>query len=145
MPKYKGPIVKPHRCPICYETIIALAKGVDVADNALGCPNAHQICIRCVKQLVKPTPLCSVACGGFSYECPMCRSKACLRPVHVLAVLRGSHSAASELISARFDNEMEFNTQRWDSDEEEDDTDEGWVTDDGEQETFALMANIDLD
>lgn len=104
--------IKAKRCPICCDSVIVAHVEGKVADNALACSNAHHICMPCARKLVKPGQLCSFSCSGFQYTCPMCRMVACLTPTHVLAVLKGSQSAAHELVDARFCHPEQFDTQR---------------------------------
>ena len=85
--QHRGQRVRAKRCTICMDTVLAAHPTDDISDNALSCCNEHQICVGCVRRLVKPTKLCSPVCGGFSYTCPMCRTESCLRPSHVLTLL----------------------------------------------------------
>ena len=104
--------VKAKRCTICLETMIAAHAEGGVADNALACANAHHVCMPCARKLVRPTRLCSWSCSGFQYTCPMCRMVACLTPTHVLAVIKGSQSAAYDLVDEGFACPHQFDTQR---------------------------------
>ena len=105
--------VRAKRCPVCMDTVLAAHEVGGIADNAVGCSNDHQICTGCARRLTVPTELCSPTCGGFMYPCPICRAECCLRPSHVLVLLRGSHEAANELVNKDFDDQDEFDAQRF--------------------------------
>ena len=149
-PSPKQKRIKAKRCPICFETVLAAHPSDSVAENSLGCQNGHLLCMACVKKLIEPTRLCSPTCGGFAYRCPFCRSRACLRPTHVLAVLKGGHAAAQELIDARFNGDnVEFDTQRIcgmhpPSDDESEEEDQEVADEEGDQAGEAL-ADVGLD
>ena len=99
-------------CDICCDTLIA-AHDVGVApDNTIYCENSHELCVACARKLVEPTELCSYTCSGLMFRCPTCRTNACLRPTHVLALLRGSHKTACSMIAQLYDTEDNFDTRR---------------------------------
>eukprot|EP00966_Prymnesium_polylepis_P115337 2665971-Prymnesium_polylepis.1 len=52
-------------CPVCLEALAAEeCKGV--ADDALACPNGHNVCCA-----ASSSRYCSPTCSGLSYACPV--------------------------------------------------------------------------
>jgi hypothetical protein len=86
-------------CPVCLEPLAAAREG-NVADDALACPNEHNLCARCVCKLVEPSGWCSRRCSGLCFVCPLCRERACVSHVHVLTVMKGSRAKALACFSS---------------------------------------------
>ena len=86
-------------CDICFDTILARhLKGEHYPDNGTTCPNAHTICMECVKKLIKPaTRFCGdndEDCCGFCYRCPICREDSCVDRYQLFAIMKSSHKVA---------------------------------------------------
>ena len=75
------------QCPVCLEDCIERSPR---PDGAICCENQHFVCVKCIGQLAVPTTLCSHACSGIHYSCPMCRADTCLTPMCVMKVMKGS-------------------------------------------------------
>ena len=80
----------PAECPICFNALQGDVCGL-VADNSLGCPSGHCVCIECLTKLVEP---CDEEPTGFCYRCPLCRVDAGLSRLHVMVLIYGSWERA---------------------------------------------------
>ena len=89
-------------CDICFDTMFARhLKQESHPDNGTACPNAHTICMECVKKLIKPKIyFCNdqgdrrEECCGFCYRCPLCREDACVDRYQLFAIMKSSHKVA---------------------------------------------------
>lgn len=99
-------------CGVCMITKFAPYFKGDKPDNSLACSQGHPVCMECVRKLIRPVPVCSKTCSGFSFTCPFCREGACLTPEHVLAVLAGGTDNARAMLGCEHGIER-FNRQRF--------------------------------
>ena len=86
-------------CDICFDTILARYNpSIDIIpDNSISCSNKHQICMECIKKLIKPkNGFCTEDgarmdnCCEFNYTCPMCRESNCVGRSQIYSIMKGS-------------------------------------------------------
>ena len=80
-------------CPVCMETLHTQNDGV------LKCKNGHGTCLSCAGKMIRPCgDQCkSGSCTGLWFTCPICRTRATVRPPYILAILQGSWEKSHNL------------------------------------------------
>lgn len=84
-------------CPVCQHENAKLPCG---HTNGLACLNEHSICITCARKLVRPCPVRCSCATKMHYLCPICRQQCSITPYHAMVLIKGSHAAARESLSA---------------------------------------------
>ena len=67
-------------CPVCYET----------TTHYLTCENNHNICLKCLQNLLHECNCDSPYCCGIGWKCPCCRIYLSLSPYQLVAIGYGS-------------------------------------------------------
>lgn len=83
-------------CPVCMETLSERDHGT-VTDDSLSCSNDHNVCTTCMSRLVRP---CAQVAAALCYDCPICRQRFVLTPLHALVVLTRTWTSALEVFDS---------------------------------------------
>lgn len=76
-------------CCVCDTAFVAFDRRM--YDNAIRCPNGHDLCLSCMAKVCQPgygQPKKNFS--GILFKCPMCRHVSQLGPLGILQIMKGS-------------------------------------------------------